>query len=139
MGSSSILNLPVLGGQDNVVLPTNRGMKGIESSKQLLRNEENKISSTASFDMNLQNSKNQGGYFSRPTNVNDPLSPGSPKDKKPLIAQTSRNTNVLNNKLSSHRFLSPLATNDNAGKAVGAAAAATNLIPPSGIDKYPGA
>ena len=126
MGSSSILNLPVLGGQDNVVMPTNRGMKGIESSKQLLRNEENKISSTS-------------GYFSRPTNVNDPLSPGSSKDKKPLIAQTSRNTNVLNNKLSSHRFLSPLATTDNAGKAVGAAAAATNLIPPSGIDKYPGA
>ena len=45
----------------------------------------------------------------------------------------------MNNKLSSHRFLSPLATTDNAGKAVGAAAAATNLIPPSGIDKYPGA
>ena len=53
LGSSSILNLPVLGGQDNVVLPTNRGLKGIDSSKQLLRNEENKISSTASFDMNL--------------------------------------------------------------------------------------
>ena len=58
LGSSSILNLPVLGGQDNVVLPTNRGLNGIDSSKQLLRNEENKISSTASFDMNLQSSKN---------------------------------------------------------------------------------
>ena len=138
IGSSSILNLPVLGGQDGVVLQTNRGLKGIDSSKQLLRNEENKISSTASFDMNLQN-KNPGGYFSRPANVNDPLSPNSPKDKKPLIAQTSRNTNVLNNKLSSHRFLSPLSTNDNAGKSNQAAAAATNLIPPSGIDKYPGA
>ena len=85
LGSSSILNLPVLG-QDGVVLQTNRGLKGIESSKQLLRNEENKISSTASFDMNLQNSKNTGGYFSRPNNGTDLLSPTSPKDKKPLIA-----------------------------------------------------
>lgn len=85
LGSSSILNLPVLG-QDGVVLQTNRGLKGIESSKQLLRNEENKISSTASFDMNLQNSKNTGGYFSRPNNGTDLLSPTSPKDKKPLVA-----------------------------------------------------
>jgi len=41
-GSSSILNLPILG-QENIIMPTNRGMKGIEITKQLNRNEENKI------------------------------------------------------------------------------------------------
>ena len=46
MGSSSILNLPVLG-QENQLLPTNRNiMKATESSRQLFRNEESKISST---------------------------------------------------------------------------------------------
>ncbi len=43
IGSSSILNLPVLGNDVNAVMPTNRGLKGVESSKALIRNEENKI------------------------------------------------------------------------------------------------
>jgi hypothetical protein len=44
IGSSSILNLPVLGNDASAVMPTNRGLKGIESSKALIRNEENKVS-----------------------------------------------------------------------------------------------
>ena len=47
MGSSSILNLPVLG-QENQLQPTNRNLKAIESSKTLFRNEETKIFSTGS-------------------------------------------------------------------------------------------
>ena len=45
VSSSSILNLPVLG-QENQLQPTNRNLKSIESSKQLFRNEESKIVSS---------------------------------------------------------------------------------------------
>lgn len=44
-GSSSILNLPVLG-NDNTLMTSNRN-KGIESSKHLYRNEEHKIVTSA--------------------------------------------------------------------------------------------
>ena len=65
MGSSSILNLPVLG-QENVLQPTNRGLKGIDSTKQLFRGEENKSSS---FEMNsaISGATNvMGGAMSMP-------------------------------------------------------------------------
>ena len=41
-GSSSILNLPVLG-QENVLIPTNRGIKAVDSTKQFMSGEESKI------------------------------------------------------------------------------------------------
>ena len=48
IGTSSILNLPVLGNDVNAIMPTNRGLKGVESSKALMRGEENKITSGSS-------------------------------------------------------------------------------------------
>lgn len=44
IGSSSILNLPILG-QENIMMPTNRdrGLKGIDSTSKLPRHEEKKI------------------------------------------------------------------------------------------------
>ena len=117
IGSSSILNLPVLAGQDSVLLPTNRGMKGVESSKQLFRQEESKISGVAlspgseylagKASVPLQQAQKAPSYYSRGTNgSSDPLSPSSTKD--PLLAQSSRNMSVLNIKKSSARFLSPI-------------------------------
>lgn len=47
--SASILNLPVLG-QENMLQPTYRGMKGIESSKQFFRGEDNKINGVGNYD-----------------------------------------------------------------------------------------
>lgn len=43
IGSSSILNLPVLG-QENMLQPTNRGLRNTDSTKQFgLRGEESKV------------------------------------------------------------------------------------------------
>ena len=39
IGTSSILNLPVLGA-DNVLQPTSRGLKGMDSNKQFFNNED---------------------------------------------------------------------------------------------------
>ena len=78
MGSSSILNLPVLG-QENVLMPTNRGIKGIESPKQLLRHEEGKISGST-FEASpiiTGPSAKQPSYYSRTNNENSILSPTS--------------------------------------------------------------
>lgn len=87
---SSILNLPILG-QENQIQTTSRGMKGIESSKQLFNNninrEENKISGTvvsnyeAQGGLNLPNTKNPS-YYSRGSVAapGAPLSPASQKD-----------------------------------------------------------
>lgn len=75
---SSILNLPILG-QENQIQTTSRGMKGIESSKQLFnanRAEENKISGTVS-NYDAQGTGKNTSYYSRgPVGVNGaPLSP----------------------------------------------------------------
>ena len=76
------MNLPILG-QENQLQPTNRGLKGSDSSKGLypLRNEESKIHQTGS------GLNNQPVYFSRPTGQGmapaqpEILSPNSKKDK----------------------------------------------------------
>lgn len=63
--SSSILNLPVLG-QENQLQPTNRNLKGIESTKHLFRNEESKIASSGAAGSMMQNPI----YYSRSNNMN---------------------------------------------------------------------
>ena len=127
---SSILNLPVLA-QDTQLQTTARGMKGIDSSKQLFNSgaggnnrEESKISGTVSS-YEAQNGKSPS-YYSRGPNTNVPLSPSSQKDAgQVLVGQGSRNMSVLNMKKSSARFLNPINGVE------------PKQMPHTNIDKYP--
>ena len=132
MGSSSILNLPVLG-QENVLLPTNRALKGMDSSKQLQhRNEDGKISGS------MPAPKNNSVYFSRVTNTNAGLTPELVSPTKTGGDNSSRNMSMINIKKSQGRFLSPLNDSGSAVQASGQGIINSNVLkPPSLIEKYP--
>ena len=113
--SSSILNLPVLGGiggDNNMPLTTNRGLKGMDSSKQLYKHEESKIQQNFG-DMTPGHGGMNPSFYSRSGNQNEPpngytpLSPAKTQNKQEM-PDSSRNMSVLNMKKSSARFLSPI-------------------------------